>query len=57
MINQLINCTRRKGRYITKIKHASVCAVISISEYVCKHRAKTLLGYPQFVAADWIRGE
>lgn len=48
------SATRRKNRYVAKIKCGSVCAVVSINAFVAVSTAEKILGLP---ALSWFPRE
>ena len=42
----------RKGRWVSKIKHPRVCAVISMDSFVTVRRASALMDMPMFAPID-----
>lgn len=53
-MNQFATCIRRKGRWISKIKHPVVCAVITGGHLSTLVRVEKLLGWPTYTS--WRNG-
>lgn len=49
-MNRFVTAVRRKGRWVSKIKHPNVCAVISIASLATVARAEQILGFPTYNA-------
>lgn len=50
-MSRFVTAVRRKGRWVSKINHPKVCAVISCASLAAVARAEQLLGFPTY--ATW----